>query len=51
MDREPPEIERGSGNVWRDFGYADADIRQAKGLLAARVIETLDARGLTTHAA
>jgi hypothetical protein len=29
---------RGSGNVYRDFGYADANIRQAKAILGARII-------------
>ena len=51
MTDEPLETLRGSGNVWRDFGYADADIRHAKGLLAARIITLLDARGLSARAA
>ncbi|SFV16336.1 Predicted DNA-binding protein, contains XRE-type HTH domain [Methylobacterium sp. 174MFSha1.1] len=41
----------GSGNVWEDFGYADADMRQAKGQLAARIIAALDQRQLTTRRA
>lgn len=45
------DLVRGSGNVWRDFGYADADIRQAKGTIAARIIAVLDERALSTRAA
>lgn len=33
---------RGSGNVFRDFRYPDADVRQAKALLAAQIINVLD---------
>jgi predicted XRE-type DNA-binding protein len=42
---------RGSGNVYRDFGYADADVRQAKALLAAQIIKVLDAEALSTRQA
>lgn len=45
------ELVRGSGNVWRDFGYPDADLRQAKGRLAARIVAILDDRGLSIRAA
>ena len=45
------EIVRGSGNVFRDFGYPDADVRQAKALLAAQIIKVLDAEELTTRQA
>lgn len=48
---EELEIVRGSGNVWRDFGYPDADIRQAKSVLAARIIGVLDHRNLSTRQA
>jgi predicted XRE-type DNA-binding protein len=41
----------GSGNVWRDFGYPDADIRQAKGIIAARIIGALEDRKLSTRKA
>lgn len=42
------EFERieGSGNVFRDLDDPDADLKQAKAVLAARIIRTLDARGL-----
>ena len=42
---------RGSGNVFRDFGYPDADVRQAKALLAAQIIKVLDAEKLSTRQA
>jgi predicted XRE-type DNA-binding protein len=45
------ELIRGSGNVWRDFGYADADLWQAKGTLAARIVAALDGRRLSTRQA
>lgn len=41
------EIVRGSGNVYRDFGCPDADVRQAKALLAAEIIRSLRVQGLT----
>ena len=45
------EIVRGCGNVWADFGYADANIRQAKDILAAEIIGILDQRKLSTRKA
>jgi predicted XRE-type DNA-binding protein len=45
------ELIRGSGNVFRDFGYPDAEVRQAKALLAAEIIKVLDGRGLSTREA
>ncbi len=45
------ELIRGSGNVWRDFNYPDADIRQAKSIIAARIIGILDEKKLTTRKA
>jgi predicted XRE-type DNA-binding protein len=45
------EIMRGSGNVFRDFGYADADVRQAKALLGAQIMRILDTEGLSTREA
>lgn len=41
----------GSGNVFRDLGEPDADLRQAKARLAAAIIAALDARALTVRAA
>ena len=45
------ELVRGSGNVFRDFGRADADVQQTKALLAARIIGILDDEGLSTRKA
>jgi predicted XRE-type DNA-binding protein len=45
------ELIHGSGNVSRDFGYPDADIRQAKGIIAARIIGALEDRKLSTRKA
>ena len=45
------ELEHGSGNVFRDFGRADADVQQTKALLAARIIGILDDEGLSTRKA
>ena len=45
------ELVRGSGNVFRDFGYPDADVQQAKALLATQIIGILDDEGLSTRKA
>jgi len=45
------EIVRGSGNVFRDFGYANADAEQLKAVLAAQIITIMDAHKVTTRAA
>ena len=45
------ELIHGSGNVFRDFGYPGADVRQAKALLAAQVINILDEEKLSTRQA
>ena len=50
-DNDDMETVRGSGNVFRDFGYPDADVRQAKALLAAQIIKVLDAEELSTRQA
>ena len=41
----------GSGNVFRDFGDPLADLKQAKAILAARIIAVLDDSGLTVRKA
>ena len=46
---EDLEIVRGSGNVFRDLGYPDADAQQLKAILAAQIIKVLDGRGLNGH--
>jgi predicted XRE-type DNA-binding protein len=49
--KERIKVVHGSGNVFRDFGYANADLEQLKCLLAAEIIKTLDREGLTVRAA
>ena len=45
------ELVRGSGNVYRDFGRANAGLEQARALVAAEIIRNLDARSLSTREA
>ncbi len=51
MKKEPLEMVRGSGNIYRDFDVPDADVRQLKAILAAEIIKTLDKEGLTVRKA
>ena len=51
MKPEPLELIHGSGNVYRDFGYPDADARQLKAILAAEILKTLDRDKLTVRQA
>ena len=51
MKKHAIEIVRGSGNVFRDLGHPDADILQAKAILAARIIGVLDDRRITVRRA
>lgn len=48
---EEIQLDRGSGNLYRDFGDADADVHQAKAKLAARIIGLLDDRALSVRQA
>ncbi len=41
----------GSGNVFRDFDAPDADVLQAKAILAAKIIGILDDEQLSTRGA
>ena len=45
------EVVRGKGNVFRDFGHANADAEHLKAILAAQIIKVLDKRGMTVRAA
>jgi predicted XRE-type DNA-binding protein len=45
------ELIRGSGNVFQDFGRSNANLEQARAILAAKIIRTLDERGLSTREA
>ncbi|HEU0084085.1 MAG TPA: helix-turn-helix transcriptional regulator [Bradyrhizobium sp.] len=49
--KEKLELVRGSGNVFRDFGHPDADLLQAKAILAAKIIAAVDGRGWTAREA
>ena len=51
MIDEDFELVRGSGNVYRDFGRRIAGLEQVRALVAAQIIRTLDARGLSTREA
>jgi predicted XRE-type DNA-binding protein len=51
MAKKDLEIVRGSGNVFRDFARPNADLEQARAILAARIIGVLDARKLSARAA
>ena len=42
---------RGSGNIYRDFDVPDADVRQLKAALAAKIIKTLANKGLSVRKA
>jgi len=47
-DKQKGAIEaRGSGNVFRDLGHADADREQLRAILAAEIIGVLDQRRLS----
>lgn len=47
MNEKNFELVEGSGNVFRDFGDPDADVKQAKAILATRIIAVLEERGVT----
>src|ERR1039457_3678883 len=51
MKREKIELVHGSGNVFRDFGYANPDVEQLKAILAAEIIKALDRKRLRVRAA
>ncbi len=51
MSESDFELVEGSGNVFRDLGDPDADLKQAKAILAARIVAVLDERGLSVRKA
>ena len=51
MSKGDVEIVRGSGNVFRDLGAREPELRQLKALLAAEVIKALDERQLSVRKA
>jgi predicted XRE-type DNA-binding protein len=42
MNDDEFELVRGSGNVYRDMGDANAEVLQLKAILAGKIIEVLD---------
>lgn len=51
MNENDFELVEGSGNVFRDFGDPEADLKQAKAVIAARIIAALDERGYSVRKA
>lgn len=47
QDVEDPDVTLGSGNVFADFGFADADERMIKARLAFQISEIIRRRRLT----
>lgn len=45
------EVVRGSGNVYRDLGKDNPDVRQFKAILATEIVKALDRDGLTVRRA
>jgi predicted XRE-type DNA-binding protein len=45
------ELVHGSGNVFRDLSKPNADLAQARAILAAKIISVLDGRKLSLRAA
>lgn len=51
MSNDDLELERGSGNAYRDLGVAEPELRQLKALLATEIIKALDTEQLTVRKA
>src|SRR5450759_4653332 len=51
MKREQFEVIRGSGNVYRDLGKDNPDLRQFKAILATEIIKALDRDRLSVRKA
>ena len=49
MKNDDMELVRGSGNVYRDFGHPNAGLEQARAITAAKIINILDERKLSTR--
>ena len=45
------ELIRGSGNLYRDLNFPDAELRQFKALLASEIVKSLDKKGLSVRKA
>ena len=51
MSKKEFELVRGSGNVFRDMGFPEADILQAKSMLAVKIIGALDDKSISVRRA
>jgi len=51
MKRKKIEVMRGSGNVYRDLGKENPDLKQFKAILAAEIIKALDRDHLSVRKA
>jgi len=51
MKGEAIDVERGSGNVFRDLGHASPDVAQLKAILAAEIVKKLDREKLAVRTA
>lgn len=51
MKDEPFEVIRGSGNVYRDLGKDNPDLRQFKAILATEIVKALNRDGLSVREA
>ncbi len=49
--KEKIEVIHGSGNVFRDVGFPNPDVEQAKAILSAEIIKVLNKRKLTVRKA
>ncbi len=48
---EKIEVVHGSGNVFRDVGFPNPDVEQAKAILSAEIIKALNSRKLSVRKA
>ena len=51
MTDEPFELVRGSGNIYRDLGMDNPELRQLKAILAAAIIMRMDKERMTVRGA
>jgi predicted XRE-type DNA-binding protein len=49
--KDDNELVRGSGNIFRDFGRANADLEQLRAILAAKIIGVLDEKQISVRKA
>lgn len=49
MKNDDMELVHGSGNVYRDFGRANAGLEQARAIIAAKIIHIINERKLSTR--